>query len=62
MSTVEIGTKPLSEDQLLEIKKQINKTHLFLLTHSGHDPRIIELMKLSALVEVQRKYQAGEPW
>jgi len=62
MSTYTIDPKPLTEDQLAKIKKQINKTHLFLITHSGHDPRIIELMKLSALAEVQRKYQSGEPW
>ena len=54
--------QPLNEDQLKEIQKQINKTHLFLITRSGHDPWIIELMKLSALAEVQRKYQTGEPW
>lgn len=54
--------QPLTEDQFQEIKSKINKTHLFLITHSGHDPRIIELMKLSALAEVQRKYQTGEPW
>ncbi len=52
----------LDEDQFEEIKRQINQTHLFLITHSGHDPRIIELMKLSALAEVQRKFQSGEPW
>ncbi len=54
--------QPLNEEQFIKIKKQINKTHLFLITHCGHDPRIIELMKLSALAEVQRKYQTGEPW
>jgi len=54
--------QPLNETQLKEIKNKINKTHLFLITHSGHDPRIVELMKLSALAEVQRKYQTGEPW
>jgi len=62
MGTYQIEPKPLTEDQYKEIKDKINKTHLFLITRSGHDPRIIELMKLSALAEVQRKYQTGEPW
>ncbi len=62
MNTELADPTPLNADQLMDIKKQINKTYLYLITHSGHNPRIIELMKLSALAEVQRKYQTGEPW
>jgi len=62
MKTYLNDPQPLTEDKYKQIKDKINKTHLFLITHSGHDPRIIELMKLSALAEVQRKYQTGEPW
>jgi hypothetical protein len=62
MHTAITEPAPLNADQLMELKRQINKTYLFLITHSGHNPRIIELMKLSALAEVQRKYQSGEPW
>jgi hypothetical protein len=62
MGNYKIEPQPLTQDQYIEIKKQINKTHLFLITHSCHDPRIVELMKLSALAEVQRKYQTEEPW
>lgn len=62
MNTELTEPTPLNADQLMEIKQQINKTYLYLITHSGHNPRIIELMKLSALAEVQRKYQSREPW
>lgn len=62
MSKYMLDPQPLTENQLQEIKKQINKTHLYLITQSGHDPRIAELMKRTALAEVQRKYLTGEPW
>jgi hypothetical protein len=53
---------PMSEDQLEYIKKQIKQTYLFLISHTDHDPKVVELMKLSALANVQRRYEAGEPW
>jgi hypothetical protein len=62
MTTGQIKPQPMNEDQLEEIKKHINQTYLFLISHTGHDPKIIELMKLSALADVQRRYEAGEPW
>ena len=49
-------------DQLVYIKKQIIKTYLFLISHTEHDPQVVEIMKLSALADVQRRYEAGEPW
>jgi hypothetical protein len=54
--------KPMNEDQLEYIKKQIIRTYLFLISKTGYDPRVIEVMKLSALADVQRRYEAGEPW
>ena len=54
--------KPMHEDELGEIKKKIIQTYLFLISHTGYDPKVIELMKLSALANVQRRYDAGEPW
>ncbi len=62
MNTDQINPQPMKEDQLEEIKKQINRTYLFLISHTGHDPKVIELMKLSALADAQRKYEAREPW
>ena len=52
----------MTEDQLEYIRKEIKKTYLSLISHTAHDPQVIELMKLSALADVQRRYEAGEPW
>ena len=54
--------KPMTEDQLAYIKKQIIQTYLFLISKTGFDSEVIEVMKLAALADVQRRYQAGEPW
>jgi hypothetical protein len=54
--------KPMNEDQLEYVKKEIIKTYLFLISHTKHDPMVVEIMKLSALTDVQRRYEAGEPW
>ncbi len=62
MNTDQIKPQPMNEDQFREIKNQINQTYLFLIGYSGHDPKVIELMKLSALADVQRRYEAMEPW
>ncbi len=62
MNTNQTKPEPMKEDQLEYIKKQIIKTYLFLISHTEHDPKVIEVMKLSALADVQRRYEAGEPW
>ena len=62
MSTDQINPEPMTEDQLEYIKQEIKKTYLFLIGHTVHDPQVIEIMKLSALADVQRRYDAGEPW
>jgi len=54
--------QPMNEDQLEDIKKQIVQTYLFLISRTGYDPKVIEVMKLSALSDVQKRYEAGEPW
>jgi hypothetical protein len=54
--------EPMNEDQLEYIKKEIKKTYLYLIGHTGFDPEVIEIMKSSALSDVQRRYEAGEPW
>ena len=62
MNTVQMKTEPMTEYQLEYIRKEIKKTYLFLIGHTVHDPQVIEVMKLSALANVQRRYEAGEPW
>jgi len=57
-----IKPEPMTKDQLEYIKKEIKKTYLYLISHTGYDPNVVEVMKLSALADVQRRYQTGEPW
>ena len=35
---------------------------LYLLGHSNFDPQAVELMKLAALYDVQKRFDAGEEW
>ena len=60
MNKDKMKPQPMKEDQLEDIKKQIVQTYLFLISHSEHDPKVAELMKLSSLADVQRRYEAGE--
>ena len=62
MNTDQMTSQPLNANQLEEIKKQIIRTYLFLISRTGFDPMVIEIMKLSALADVQRRFEAGEPW
>jgi hypothetical protein len=62
MGTDLMKPKPMNEDQLEDIKKQIIQTYLFLISKTGFDPQVVEVMKLSALADVQRRYQIGERW
>jgi hypothetical protein len=54
--------EPMIEDELEKVKKKIIQMYLFLISRTGYDPKVIELMKLSALADVQRRYEAREPW
>ena len=62
MNTDQIKPKLMTKDQLEYIKKEIKKTYLYLISHTGFDPEVIEVMKLAALADVQKRYEAGEPW
>jgi hypothetical protein len=62
MHTDQMMPKPMNKAQLEKVKKKIIQTYLFLISHTGYDPKVVELMKLSALADVQRRYEAGEPW
>jgi hypothetical protein len=54
--------EPMTKEQLEFIKAEINRAYLFLLGHSDIDPVVIELMKLSALAEAERRHRSKEPW
>ena len=62
MNTDRMKPQPMNESELGHIKKQIIKTYLYLISHTEHDPKVVEVMKLSALADVQRRYEAKEPW
>ena len=62
INTKQIRSTPMTEDQLDYVKKEITRIYFFLISKTGHDPIIVELMKLSALADVQKKYETKEPW
>ncbi len=62
MNTKQMRPRPMTEDQLESVKKEIFQIYFFLISKTGHDPMIVEVMKLSALADVQRRYETGEPW
>jgi hypothetical protein len=62
MDKNKMAPQPMDEGQLEDIKKKIVKTYLFLISNTAHDPKVAELMKLSSLADVQRRYEAGEHW
>jgi len=62
MNTDQMKPQPMNEDQLEDVKKEIIQTYLYLVSRTGYDPKVIEVMKLSSLADVQRRYETGEPW
>ena len=62
METKQVRQGSMTEDQLENVKKEIIQIYLFLISNSGHNPMVVELIKLSALADVQRRYETGEPW
>jgi hypothetical protein len=62
MTTDHRKPHPMNMAQLEEVKKKIIQTYLYLVSRTGYDPKVIEVMKLSALADVQRRYEAREPW
>ena len=55
-------TKPMTKDQLEQVNEEITQIYLFLISRTNYDPMVIEIMKLSALSNVDRRYKSGEPW
>ncbi len=62
MNTGQMNPQAMNADQRDDIKKQIIQTYLYLVSRTGYDPKVIEVMKLSALADVQRRFEGGEPW
>ena len=62
MNTDLMKPEQMTKDQLEYVKKEIKKTYLYLISHTGFDPKVIEIIKLAALADVQRRYEAREPW
>ena len=62
MNTKRMKPRPMTADQLEYVKKEITRIYFFLISKTGHDPMIVELMKLSALAYIQKRYETGEPW
>ena len=62
MNTKQMRSTPMTEDQLEHVKKEITRIYFFLIGKTGHDPMIVEFMKLSALADVQKRYETKEPW
>ena len=62
MDTDLMELEPMTKDQLEYVKKEIKKTYLYLISHTGFDPKVVEIMKLAALADVQRRYEAREAW
>jgi hypothetical protein len=62
MKAKQMRSSPMTEDQLEQLKKEIIRIYLFLISHTTYDPMVVEVMKLSALADVQRRYEAGETW
>jgi len=62
MDTKQTRPGSMTEDQLEDVKKEIMQIYFFLISKSGHNPMVVELMKLSALTDVQKRYETEEPW
>lgn len=62
MNTDLMKLETMTKDQLEQVKKEIKKTYFYLISHTEFDPEVVEVMKLAALADVQRRYQMGEPW
>jgi len=62
MQTEPMQPKPMTKQQLESIKKEINKIYLFLISHTEFDPKVVEIIKLSALADVQKRFENREPW
>ena len=59
---MQMKPRAMTEIQLEHVKKEIIQIYFFLISKTEHDPMVVEIMKLSALADVQRRYNSKEPW
>ena len=45
MNTKQLKPRPMTEEQLEYVKKQIIQIYLFLISNSGKNPMVVELEK-----------------
>lgn len=57
-----MNPNPMTSEQFESVKSEINRIYLFLLGHSNFELQVVEVMKLAALSEVQKRFEAGEKW
>ena len=62
MNANQMSPRPMTEIQLEYVKKEILQIYFFLISKTKCDPMVVEVMKLSALADAQRRYETGEPW
>jgi hypothetical protein len=62
MNTKQMRPAPMTKDQLENDKKEIIQIYFFQFSNTRHDPMIVELMKLSAPANIQKRYETGETW
>jgi hypothetical protein len=62
MTTKQVRLRPMTAGQLEDVKKEIIQIYFFLISTTLHNPMVVEFMKLSALADVQKRYETGEPW
>jgi len=62
MNSGQMKPKSITEDQLEQVKKEIIRIYLFLISKTDYDPMVVEVMKLSALACLQKRFETGEPW
>ena len=52
----------MTEKQRQDIEAEIKRIYLYLQGHGNFDPQVVEIMKLAALYDVQKRFEAGEEW
>ena len=62
MNAKQVRPGTMTADQLEDVKNEIIQIYLFLISKSKHNPMVVELMKISALADVQKRYETEEPW
>ena len=62
MKTEQMKPVPMNQGQLDYVKEQIKQAYLYLISHTTHDSKVVEVMKLAALAVVRKRHEAGDPW